>query len=118
MSKSSSSTSINKEKSKTPSKKFNQSRSLINKGKGKSIKKLPHNKSIKDYVSNESSDDSFFESEWVDRPYLNSNDNISDTFNLDIIKLYLDLKKNEQLDSNGSPIEWSEHEDEYYVRVG
>ncbi|CAJ0767878.1 601_t:CDS:2, partial [Entrophospora sp. SA101] len=80
--------------------------------------KEPHNKSIKDYVSNESSDDSFFESEWVDRPYLNSNDNISDTFNLDIIKLYLDLKKNEQLDSNGSPIEWSEHEDEYYVRVG
>ncbi|CAH1758787.1 5928_t:CDS:10 [Entrophospora sp. SA101] len=98
---------------------LNQKDTIKNKSnKDKVLLKEPHNKSIKDYVSNESSDDSFFESEWVDRPYLNSNDNISDTFNLDIIKLYLDLKKNEQLDSNGSPIEWSEHEDEYYVRVG
>ncbi|CAG8725202.1 4968_t:CDS:2 [Gigaspora margarita] len=61
--------------------------------------------------------DSFFNSEWVERPYLTPEDGITDAFDLDMIKLYLTLQQNNQLDSDGEPIDWVEKE-EYTVRVG
>ncbi|CAG8551091.1 1095_t:CDS:2, partial [Scutellospora calospora] len=61
--------------------------------------------------------DSFLNSEWVERPYLNPEDGITDAFDLDMIKLYLTLQQNNQLDSDGEPIDWVEKE-EYTVRVG
>src|SRR5581483_4236199 len=51
--------------------------------------------------------------ECIDRDYLTSGDEITDAYDLDMIRLYLELNEKGLLGSDGEPIEWSENEEEF-----
>ncbi|GES78976.1 histone-lysine N-methyltransferase SETD1-like [Rhizophagus clarus] len=81
------------------------------------------NRSSNDVIISSETSDSDNESanneeEYVDRDYLTSGDEIADAYDLDMIRLYLELNEKGLLGSDGEPIEWSENEEEFTIRVG
>ncbi|CAG8458242.1 16174_t:CDS:2 [Funneliformis caledonium] len=65
-------------------------------------------------TSNESTND---DDDYTDRDYLTSGDDITDAYDLDMIRLYFELNEKGLLNNDGEPIEWSENE-EFTIRVG
>jgi hypothetical protein len=56
--------------------------------------------------------------EYIDRDYLTSGDEITDAYDLDMVRLYFELNDKGLLGSDGEPVEWSENEEEFTIRVG
>ncbi|CAB4438651.1 unnamed protein product [Rhizophagus irregularis] len=69
----------------------------------------------KPHLYDESAND---DDEYIDRDYLTSGDEITDAYDLDMIRLYLELNEKGLIGSDGEPIEWSENEEEFTIRVG
>ncbi|GET56508.1 histone-lysine N-methyltransferase SETD1-like [Rhizophagus irregularis DAOM 181602=DAOM 197198] len=69
----------------------------------------------KPHLYDESAND---DDEYIDRDYLTSGDEITDAYDLDMIRLYLELNEKGLIGSDGEPIEWSENEVEFTIRVG